>query len=553
MNPSVPIRSDRPPNGSLFVMTPMPRHLLRLAGILLLLLSISGCTRPLPSDKPSDKGTVRWELIEMNGHPVGYQRIERRVELERARAVERIHGDATFVVQRFGQRTEQRIILDTRSDRSGRLISLECRVNGGQASQRSVGVVREGEIHWMSYHDGHVAHQWKSPLADTAGGFFAVEQSLRIAPMEPGQQRRLQGVLPIVNQVANIELTAGAYETTRLLPQSRQLLKITSRTLLGDGTAIESTLWSDQRGRIWKTEFPQLGQVTYRVSGRDAIPFERVGRYDLGHIAQIPLSSPLRDVTHATRAVYRLSLSSPRAGRQAIDTPLTDRTTPLDRLPTTAWQQVLRLDDGSVRVTVLDPTTGTPFPEGRAPPREDDLATSPLIQTDDPLVLQLARRIRVGEDKKDQARQVAIWVGRHVRNKEFSTAFGSAADVARSRAGDCTEHAVLVAAIGRALEMPTRICVGLVYDPQPPRMVFHMWNTTWIGDRWLPIDATRPDGRVRAGHLTVIETDLSTDNGLTAIMPVMQLLGRLRVQVTRVTSRQRPVAAEPLPNTWKKP
>ena len=84
-------------------------------------------------------------------------------------------------------------------------------------------------------------------------------------------------------------------------------------------------------------------------------------------------------------------------------------------------------------------------------------------------------------------------------------------------------------------------------------MVFHMWNTTWIGDRWLPIDATRPDGRVRAGHLTVIETDLSTDNGLTAIMPVMQLLGRLRVQVTRVTSRQRPVAAEPLPNTWKKP
>ena len=39
----------------------------------------------------------------------------------------------------------------------------------------------------------------------------------------------------------------------------------------------------------------------------------------------------------------------------------------------------------------------------------------------------------------------------------------TAAEVARSREGDCTEHAVLLAALARARGIPARVAMGLVY------------------------------------------------------------------------------------------
>merc|ERR1719261_1398662 len=54
----------------------------------------------------------------------------------------------------------------------------------------------------------------------------------------------------------------------------------------------------------------------------------------------------------------------------------------------------------------------------------------------------------------------------HISSKHLSTAYASASETARSGSGDCTEHAVLLAAVVKARGLPARVCHGLVYVEQ---------------------------------------------------------------------------------------
>ena len=62
-----------------------------------------------------------------------------------------------------------------------------------------------------------------------------------------------------------------------------------------------------------------------------------------------------------------------------------------------------------------------------------------------------------------------------------------------SREGDCTEHAVLLAALGRAMGIPTRIATGLVFlenfENRPNVMGFHMWTEFHLRGQWISFDA----------------------------------------------------------------
>ena len=54
-------------------------------------------------------------------------------------------------------------------------------------------------------------------------------------------------------------------------------------------------------------------------------------------------------------------------------------------------------------------------------------------------------------------------VHNHISSKHLSTAYASASETARTGSGDCTEHAVLLAAVLKARAIPARVCHGLVY------------------------------------------------------------------------------------------
>ncbi|MEA3016961.1 MAG: hypothetical protein QOI38_1683 [Sphingomonadales bacterium] len=82
----------------------------------------------------------------------------------------------------------------------------------------------------------------------------------------------------------------------------------------------------------------------------------------------------------------------------------------------------------------------------------------------------------------------------------------SALETLSRRAGDCTEAAALLAALGRAAGIPTRVASGLVYSRQLYHgvgnvFIPHSWVLAYVDGRWRSFDAAL--GRFDATHIAL--------------------------------------------------
>jgi len=140
----------------------------------------------------------------------------------------------------------------------------------------------------------------------------------------------------------------------------------------------------------------------------------------------------------------------------------------------------------------------------------------------------------------EDAWQIAValerYVGRKITSTNYSQAFDTAAEVFRTGEGDCTEHAVLLAALARAAGIPARVVIGLVYTSETGRPAFgyHMWNELYVNGRWIPMDATLSRGGIGAAHLKLGHTSLEGASALSSFLPVAQVAGRLQIEIVEV-------------------
>ena len=73
---------------------------------------------------------------------------------------------------------------------------------------------------------------------------------------------------------------------------------------------------------------------------------------------------------------------------------------------------------------------------------------------------------------------------------------------------------MLMAAMCRAVEIPSRTAIGVIYVDrtqfsEAPILAFHMWTEVYIAGQWLGLDATLARGYIGAGHIKI--TDHSWD------------------------------------------
>ena len=75
------------------------------------------------------------------------------------------------------------------------------------------------------------------------------------------------------------------------------------------------------------------------------------------------------------------------------------------------------------------------------------------------------------------------------------------------------------------------MAIGLVYLPSADAFGYHMWTEVYIEKRWIPIDGTLAQGGIGAGHLEIARTNLKGASAYSAFLPVVQILGRLKIEV----------------------
>jgi hypothetical protein len=146
----------------------------------------------------------------------------------------------------------------------------------------------------------------------------------------------------------------------------------------------------------------------------------------------------------------------------------------------------------------------------------------PLVQSNHPEIVKLARRLARGErDPRVVAQRINQWVYDSLE-KRITFGIPSAIQVLHARGGDCNEHAQLYVALARAAGIPARVDAGLAYIDG--KFYYHAWPEVFLGD-WVAVDPTFGQFPADAAHLRF------TIGGLGRQAEMIRLMGKLKIEV----------------------
>lgn len=180
--------------------------------------------------------------------------------------------------------------------------------------------------------------------------------------------------------------------------------------------------------------------------------------------------------------------------------------------PPNTFEQDVRVHAGRIVLTICADCGREPAPS----PAELDRYRLPnaWVQSDDPQIMHMARGAdHPGTVPARMARLVRL-VQVHMNGEVELAQYADAVTAMRMRSGDCTEFAVLLAALARARGIPTRVVAGLSYSDHfgGRRDVFvpHTWVQAWTGVRWQSFDAAL--GEFDSGHIALAIGDGHPDS-----------------------------------------
>jgi transglutaminase superfamily protein len=303
--------------------------------------------------------------------------------------------------------------------------------------------------------------------------------------LAPGTRYSALAFQPSSLDVAEIETRVGARESVDL-PSGHQTLTSVEQTLLLGGAPVKSKLWVDAEQTVHKLTMPVIGVDLVLLACDRACataPNQGTDIFD-------------RTLMASPRALTRAELDR---GMRYVLAP-NDGGDPL-KLPDTGEQRVAAKGD-----TLVVEIAPAPQTDSEAKPAPADYAPNDWLQSKAPEVESLAHKAADGErDPAAQMKRLETFVRGYIANKSLGVGYASALEVVRKPEGDCTEHAVLLAALGRSLGIATRVVDGLAYAPgfagKERVFVPHAWVQAWVGGRWQSFDAALAG--FDAGHIAL--------------------------------------------------
>jgi len=490
-----------------------------------------------------------WVLLVLDGKTCGYG-------MTQVSAVDTPSGPGyltlnhqEFLVKRLGVNMKMIETTKVTEDKQGGVLSFEESSEAGGAAIASSGV-RQGDELVVSSH-GQTQRFHLPRLA--ALGPEAVRRETLQVPLQPGQKFSFDTFDPDYPQADVVQSgTVAQRETLDVRGVKRAVWRLTSTASFMPG--VVATTWVDDQGGdvLMDASLPGFGTLHEYVTDRAECMKQPEG----AEIFSGTLIHPQRALTNIDnlgQAVYQLTSAD---HSQTLTLWNGDQQRVLSSSPGTC-----RIEVTVPRLTAADATWQLPHAD--TPELHSYLQASSYLEVNAPIIQSLARKA-VGSEKNPvlAAHKIERFVRDYITKKDLNVGFGSAEETAVSREGDCTEHAVLCAALGRAVGLPTRCVVGFGYIPpgeEVPTITnatdnstgifgFHMWAEAWIADgQWVPMDAAL-DG-FDVGHIAITKSALEEVNPIVDLnVPILQLMENLKIDVVKtVPKSQMPAAATPPP------
>jgi hypothetical protein len=303
---------------------------------------------------------------------------------------------------------------------------------------------------------------------------------------------------PGIMQALEAQISIGSKQNVDLLGRVVSLTEVTTTLNIPGAGEIASKTYVDENLRALKNVMPVAGLHVEMVACAKEFALGENDVLELVDKMFVRSPEPLRNLGSVKSITYDLI---PTGDVSNLTIPSNDN------------QKAQQLSDGKVVVTVepVSAPSGATFPYTGSDETILE-ATKPtrFLQSDRKEIIDLARGAVGGtKDAAEAIKKIEAFVGSYIKNTSLSVGYATAAEVAASKQGDCSEFAVLTAAMCRAVGIPAQVVVGVAYvEDFAGHQGFggHAWNQAYVGGKWVGLDAAfKSTGRggYDAGHIAL--------------------------------------------------
>jgi transglutaminase-like putative cysteine protease len=364
--------------------------------------------------------------------------------------------------------------------------------------------------------------------------------------LKVGESFSYPSYVPTVNWVVKMTITFDGEETKVLWPNTtaRKLLKFTAKPapIIAPNGKIKlpaSTSWVDANSYellLQETDFPTLGgRLSFVRTTKEAATAPITRPVEVFTAQSIPLNREIPGIHQQGSVVYKV-------------------TVPRDDEPETVFAT-----DGRQKISNLDEKTRTfelRVMESHSPdknsvalpaPGKEFIESNFFINWNNDLVKAHAAKAIAGLPATASAWEKAVaverWVNQNMTAFEFSQTLATADNVAKTLTGDCKQFAMLSAAMCRAVGVPSKTALGVVYAPTrggKTYMAYHMWYEVFADGQWLPLDATLAQGGIGPGHIKITDNSWYEEKSFAPLLPILRTTcARPSMEVIKVEPRVR--------------
>ncbi len=468
------------------------------------LLAVSGTTKAADDETP-DLPRDEWHALFMKGKRVGYL----HVRVEREDDIIVTLSEMKMVMRRFGTDLTVETSSTCRERADGTPEGFVAKQIAGMMPMRTEGTIQDGTLHVVTTMGDRRQEQTLEWDPDALFP-YALEQEQKALKLEPGEEFTAKVFSPELSSSEPLEITMKVIgpDTVDVLGVAHKAVKVEARYPKLPGFV--QHLWVDSDYNLLVSETTQMGGVR-TVRCTKAYALAEAEAVDLTGAIMVKPDKPILTPNRLKRLVVKLS---------------TEDGSPFSvELVSEGHQRVVEQTESSVTVEISTELTPTDI---------DDLepyqAASTFINSADERIVAAAQEA-VGDETDPWRKAQALRRAVHdlVEEKDYEVAMATASEVIETRKGDCSEHAVLLAAMARAEGLPSRVAIGFVYVFG--KFCCHMWTQVYIDGAWRDVDAVLPGRDFTATHIRLTTSPMAEGDSVLDIAAFAAVFGNLKIEI----------------------
>ncbi|HPD31646.1 MAG TPA: transglutaminase domain-containing protein [Phycisphaerae bacterium] len=482
-----------------------------------------------------------WYVVRIEGKKSGHAHITMKRSQKTGDDVITSRTDMVIEISRAGQEAGVRLVQQSEETIDGKPLRFmnTIRLGALPGGITTRGTVADGKVTITTSQFGQETEPRVYPMPEGAMMSWAVYREQMKRGLKPGDKYELMAYEPSISADKVIPMSVEIMEPETIdlfgrkvqATKTSQVMHITN--MLGQKSDVETLSWMTDDGNIVRSQMMVAKWKIEILAASKSVALSPNEPTELMTDALIPVSRPIDG--RSDRITYRISLKNK-----------VDRVR-LSDIPETDMQRVLRRNESELDLVVTRRTSEGDRPGAKklgdsparrlaAKEKERYLTPSSVVNFKDPTVADLAKQ--AAGDEKDPlklAERLCQFVSDYVEDKNLNVGFATASETARSKEGDCTEHGVLLAALGRAVGIPTRLVTGIVYARhfagKEGVFVGHLWTQFFIDGRWVDLDSALGQTVADPTHIALSLSDAG-DSGIADMVSSVWLnMGELKIEV----------------------